>query len=143
MIAISLALYSISCHNKVDNSLLLSQFTSEKLLQQENEGKINIRIEMCWSSKAKKQFSDINSLLAALPDDQPGETVTFIKECVDCGREHPDPGLPLAPWPLFNQRQVPYLKQMPMMGLEPGFIDSSTRAPPGLMSPVVLDFMVD
>ncbi|GJX70311.1 F-box domain containing protein [Tanacetum coccineum] len=77
---ISLALHSISCHNKVDNSLLLSQFTSEKLLQQEDEGKINIRIEMCWSSKAKKQFSDINSLLAALPGDQPGETVTFIKE---------------------------------------------------------------
>ncbi|GJY97569.1 F-box domain containing protein [Tanacetum coccineum] len=67
MITISLALHSISCHNKVDNSLLLSQFTSEKLLQQEDEGKINIRLEMCWSSKAKKQFSDINSLLAALP----------------------------------------------------------------------------
>ncbi|GJV43174.1 hypothetical protein Tco_1427710 [Tanacetum coccineum] len=74
----------------------LARFTSEKLLQQENEGKINIRIEMCWSSKAKKQFSDINSLLAALPDDQPGETVTFIKEGVDW-REHPDPGCLLAP----------------------------------------------
>ncbi|GJU35098.1 F-box domain containing protein [Tanacetum coccineum] len=63
----SLALHSISCHNKVDNSLLLSLFTSEKILKQEDEDRINIRIEMSWSSKGKKQFCDIIHCLQHYP----------------------------------------------------------------------------
>lgn len=57
------------------------QFTYEMLLQQEDEGQTNIQIVLSSSSKPKKHFSNLNSLLKALPrDDQLTQTITFIKE---------------------------------------------------------------
>ncbi|PWA60611.1 F-box domain, Leucine-rich repeat domain, L domain-like protein [Artemisia annua] len=56
------------------------QFTHEKLLLQEDEGKTNIGILISSSSKVQKHFSDLNSFLTASPRDLQVETITFIKE---------------------------------------------------------------
>ncbi|PWA41227.1 F-box domain, Leucine-rich repeat domain, L domain-like protein [Artemisia annua] len=55
------------------------KYTYEKLLQQEDDGQINIRMVLC-SSKAEKHFSDLNSLLTALPCVEQEHVITFIKE---------------------------------------------------------------
>nr|GEV10247.1 hypothetical protein [Tanacetum cinerariifolium] len=63
-----------------------SKFASEewshvvKLLQQEDQGQTNIHFLLSSSSKAENNFSDLNSLLAALPRDPLGRMITFIKE---------------------------------------------------------------
>ncbi|PWA45704.1 F-box domain, Leucine-rich repeat domain, L domain-like protein [Artemisia annua] len=59
------------------------KFTYEKLLQQEDQGQINIRIVLSSSSKAKRRLSNLNSLLTALPLDGPRQSITFIKEEVN------------------------------------------------------------
>ncbi|PWA96658.1 F-box domain, Leucine-rich repeat domain, L domain-like protein [Artemisia annua] len=56
------------------------EYTYEKLLQQEGKGETNIKFVMISSSKDKKQFSDLNSLLKALLLGQFGCKITFIKE---------------------------------------------------------------
>nr|GEY26546.1 F-box domain, leucine-rich repeat domain, L domain-like protein [Tanacetum cinerariifolium] len=55
-------------------------FTCEKLLEQEDQGPAIIQLAMSSSSKAKKQFCDLNSLLEALPHNGPRQTIIFIKE---------------------------------------------------------------
>ncbi|PWA73682.1 F-box domain, Leucine-rich repeat domain, L domain-like protein [Artemisia annua] len=56
------------------------KFTYEKLLQQEDQGPAIIQLALSSSSKEKKQFSDLNSLLKALPHNGPRQTIIFIKE---------------------------------------------------------------
>ncbi|GKA30501.1 hypothetical protein Tco_0716806 [Tanacetum coccineum] len=56
------------------------KFTCSKLLQQEDQGQTNIHFLLSSSSKAEKNISDLNSLLAALPRDPLGQMITFIKE---------------------------------------------------------------
>nr|GEX14021.1 hypothetical protein [Tanacetum cinerariifolium] len=56
------------------------KFTYEKLLQQEDQGEINIQLVLSYSSKVKMNFSDLNSLLTALPHEKPCKTITFVKE---------------------------------------------------------------
>ncbi|PWA97846.1 F-box domain, Leucine-rich repeat domain, L domain-like protein [Artemisia annua] len=58
------------------------KFTYEKLLLQEDEGQTNIHIVTSSSSNAKKHFSDLSSLLMALPRDGLRPIITFIKEQV-------------------------------------------------------------
>lgn len=60
--------------------LFLSQFTYEKLLQQEDQGRTNIQIVISSSSKSKQHFNNLNALLTSLPHYRQGERVTFIKE---------------------------------------------------------------
>ncbi|PWA75585.1 F-box domain, Leucine-rich repeat domain, L domain-like protein [Artemisia annua] len=71
---------SFACTNIEEWSHIVN-FTHEKLLQQEDEGKTNIQIVLSSPSfKVKKHFSDLNSFLTASPRDLQGETITFIKE---------------------------------------------------------------
>nr|GEY00823.1 hypothetical protein [Tanacetum cinerariifolium] len=58
------------------------KFTYEKLLIKEDQGQTNIRIVTSSSSNAKKHFSDLTSLLTALPRDGLRPIITFIKEQV-------------------------------------------------------------
>ncbi|GKB92356.1 F-box domain containing protein [Tanacetum coccineum] len=57
-------------------------FTYEKLLIQEDQGQTNVRIVTSSSSNAKEHFSDLTSLLMALPRDGLRPIITFIKEQV-------------------------------------------------------------
>ncbi|GJX62021.1 F-box domain containing protein, partial [Tanacetum coccineum] len=68
---------------KVEEWSHIVEFTLEKLLQQEDEGRKNIQIMLSSSSRDKKYFGDLNSLLTASPHDQQGETITFIKQEVN------------------------------------------------------------
>ncbi|XP_071707240.1 F-box/LRR-repeat protein At4g14103-like isoform X2 [Rutidosis leptorrhynchoides] len=63
-----------------DLKLQLSTFTYNKLLQQEDRGDTNIQIVLSSSSKPKKQFRNLNSLITALARVQPGQIITFTKE---------------------------------------------------------------
>ncbi|PWA39806.1 F-box domain, Leucine-rich repeat domain, L domain-like protein [Artemisia annua] len=57
------------------------KFTYEKLLQQEDQVHPNIKFVMSSSSSnAEMNFSDLSSLLTALPRDGPRQTITFIKK---------------------------------------------------------------
>ncbi|GJS97100.1 F-box domain containing protein [Tanacetum coccineum] len=56
------------------------KYTYEKLLIQEDQGQTNIRIVTSSSSNAKEHFSDLTSLLTALPCDGLRPIITFIKE---------------------------------------------------------------
>ncbi|GJW11626.1 F-box domain containing protein [Tanacetum coccineum] len=62
--------------------------TYEKLLQQEDQGPTNIQIVLLSASfKATKRFSNLNSLLAALPRRDRSQTITFTKEKVVQGNK--------------------------------------------------------
>ncbi|GJZ40508.1 F-box domain containing protein [Tanacetum coccineum] len=57
------------------------EYTYEKLLQQEDPLHHNIEFVMsCSSSNAEMNFSDLSSLLKALPRDGRRQTITFIKK---------------------------------------------------------------
>ncbi|PWA39805.1 F-box domain, Leucine-rich repeat domain, L domain-like protein [Artemisia annua] len=76
----SLSLELNSSCTDIDKWSHIIKFTYKKLLQQENQGKINVQIVLTSASKTKKHFSDLNSLLTASPCDQQAETITFIKK---------------------------------------------------------------
>ncbi|GJY32351.1 F-box domain containing protein, partial [Tanacetum coccineum] len=56
------------------------EYTYQKLLQQEDEGQTNIKFVLISSSKGEQHFSDLSSLLKALPLDESTSKITFIKE---------------------------------------------------------------
>ena len=72
---------SIALQQKSSNVLIISlQYTYEKLLQQEGEGQTNIKFVLISFCKDEQHFSDLSSLLKALPLDRSMCEITFIKE---------------------------------------------------------------
>ncbi|PWA77659.1 F-box domain, Leucine-rich repeat domain, L domain-like protein [Artemisia annua] len=60
---------------------MVVKYTYEKLLQQEDQVHTNIHFVMpSSSSNAKMKFSDLSTLLTALPRDGSEQTITFIKK---------------------------------------------------------------
>ncbi|PWA73687.1 F-box domain, Leucine-rich repeat domain, L domain-like protein [Artemisia annua] len=77
-----------SCFTIANMERHVIKFIYEKLLQQEDRGPTNIQIVFTASFKGKKRFSNLNSLLAALPRyDQLSQTITFTKEKVVQGKK--------------------------------------------------------
>ena len=64
--------------SRLNRDVIFIQFISAKLLQQEDQGTTNIRIEWSVPSKAKIYFS-WKSMMSELPDHDE-QTLTFIKE---------------------------------------------------------------
>ncbi|PWA59646.1 F-box domain, Leucine-rich repeat domain, L domain-like protein [Artemisia annua] len=75
----SLTLISDFSHDFEEQSRVV-KFTYKTLLQQEEQGQIDIQFVLSYSSKAKRNFSDLNSLLKALARNQRKLTITFVKE---------------------------------------------------------------
>nr|GEY70970.1 hypothetical protein [Tanacetum cinerariifolium] len=55
------------------------KFTYEKLLKQEDQGGTNIQLVLSSLSSAQIRFSNLKSLLTALPRDYQRHKITFIK----------------------------------------------------------------
>lgn len=75
----SLTLTSDFCSIDFEERSHLVKFAYEKLLQQEDQGETNIKFVLSSPFDGKNHFSDLNSLLTALPLNRL-QTITFIKE---------------------------------------------------------------